>query len=70
MTKEQIAAIRALADTVVEAVGEAGELGAPGGVIYAALMQYGCNLSQYESLMSALCRAGRLRRGGDLYYLA
>jgi hypothetical protein len=47
----------------------AGSLGAPGGVIYAALMGQGCTLSQFESLMAGLVRAGKLRRDGDLYFV-
>ena len=64
---EQIAALRAIADAIVEAVEAAGPMGAPGGVIYAALMASGCTLAQYESIMSAMVRAGILTRHGDLY---
>ena len=70
MTPQQIAAIRMLADAVVDAVKAAGSLGAPGGVIYAALMAHGCTLAQFESLMDALIRAGKLTRSGDLYRVA
>ena len=44
-------------------------LGAPGGVIYAALMGQDCTLSQFKSLMVGLVRAGKLRRDGDLYFV-
>ena len=69
LTPEQIKAIRAICDAVVYAVRAGGSLGAPGGVIYAALMGQGCTLSQFESLMSGLVRAGKLRRDGDLYFV-
>ena len=64
---EQINALRAIADAIVEAVKAAEPIGAPGGVIYAALMAGGCTLAQYESIMSAMVRSGILTRHGDLY---
>ena len=70
LTNQQAAAIHLVVDAVVDAVKAAGDHGAPGGVIYAALMGQGCSLSQYESLMAALIRVGKLRRSGDLYFLA
>ena len=69
-TTEQIAALRALAGAITEAVKAAGPMGAPGGVIYAALMAQGCTLAQYESIMSAMVRSGNLTRHGDLYRVA
>jgi hypothetical protein len=69
LTPEQIKALRAICDAVVDVVRAGGSLGAPGGVIYAALMGQGCTLSQFESLMSGLVRAGKLRRDGDLYFV-
>lgn len=70
LTPQQAAALRAIVEAVTEAVAAAGSLGAPGGVIYAALMGHGCSLSQYESLMGAMVRAGKLRRSGHLYFIA
>jgi hypothetical protein len=67
MTSQQIAAIRAVCDAIVDAVQAAGPLGAPGGVIYAALMAHGVSLDQYNQLMSGLVRVGKLTRDGDLY---
>lgn len=68
-TTEQVAALRAIMDAIIGAVRAAGPMGAPGGVIYAALMAQGCTLSQYQSLMGAMVRAGVLWREGDLYRL-
>jgi hypothetical protein len=68
-TREQLRAIAAVASAIIEAVRAAGSTGAPGGVIYAALMGQGCSLSQYESLMEALVRTDKLRRSGDLYFI-
>ena len=60
MTREQqIAAVRHVADSIVEAVKVAGSLGAPGGTLYAALMGAGCTLDQFNQFMGALQRAGR-----------
>ncbi len=67
---EQIAALRAIADAIVEAVKATGPMGAPGGVIYAALMASGCTLTQYETIMSAMVRSRILTRHGDLYRVA
>ncbi len=53
---------------VIDAVKEAGPVGAPGGVIYAGLMAQGCSLEQSEQIMAALVGAGRLHRRGDLYF--
>lgn len=57
-----------IADSIIESVKAAGKGGAPGGVIYAALMQQGCTLNQYESLMAGLVRAGKLEKRGELYF--
>jgi hypothetical protein len=69
-TPEQRRAIAALCDAIVEAVRAGGPLGAPGGVIYAALMGQGCSLERYEAFMGALVRAGKLTRRGECYFIA
>jgi hypothetical protein len=43
-------------------------MGAPSGVIYASLMQFGCNLEQYQSLIGILTKAGKIRQQGDLLF--
>ena len=70
LTSSQAQALKLVVSAVVDAVEAAGAQGAPGGVIYSALMTQGCSLSQYESLMSALVAAGKLRRSGHLYFIA
>ncbi len=60
-------ALVALADAVAEIVEAGGELGVPGGTLYAALMTYGCTLEQFEGLMRALVATRRVVRRGDLY---
>lgn len=69
-TAAQAQALRAIVAAVVDAIAAAGPLGAPGGTLYAALMAHGCTLSQFESLMAALVRAGKVTRSGDLYRVA
>ena len=69
MTESEIReAVRQIADAVVESVRVAGDQGAPGGMLYAALMAHGASFSQYQSLMGALVRAGKVTRRGDLYF--
>ena len=70
MTQSQIKLLLAIANAITEAVKAAGPTGAPGGVIYAALMAHGCTLAQYEQLMAGMVQAGKLTRHGDCYRLA
>jgi hypothetical protein len=65
----QAAALMTVVSAVLEAVKAAGPLGAPGGVLYAALMAQGCTLQQFESLMGAMVRAGRLVKKGECYHV-
>ena len=67
---QAVAALRLILDGIVDAVTACEPIGAPGGVIFAALMAQGCTLAQYQHLMGALVRAGKLTRDGDLYHLA
>lgn len=60
MNAEQVAALRLAIDCILEAATVAGSLGAPSGVIYAAMMEHGMKLSTYESLLDALQRAGKI----------
>lgn len=66
--EKQNQAIRAIADAIVESVKEAGELGAPSGIVYAALMTYGMNLDTYHQFIGVLVKLGKLRQQGDLLY--
>jgi len=68
-TPQQLAAIRAAGRAVVDAVRAAGDLGAPAGVVYAALMHAGCTLSQFHGLVGGLIRGGYLDRRGDLLFV-
>ena len=67
-TAEQKRALIVIVSAITETIKEAGELGAPGGVLYAALMSQGCTLNQFESIIGALVRLGRITKDGDCYH--
>lgn len=67
MTQEQISAVRLVAAGVLDACKIAGPLGAPGGVMFAAMQSQGCTLRQFQSIMDTLERAGKVRKDGDCY---
>lgn len=58
----------AILEAVEASVKAAGDKGAPGGIIYCALMGKGCSLSQYQAIMRALVISGRIRQEGELYF--
>jgi len=66
-TTQQITAIRALADALVETVKETGDRGAPSGPMYAALCGM-MTVHQYRQVMDRLVTLGRLRQEGHVYY--
>jgi hypothetical protein len=68
MTAQQKQAILQICDAVVEGIKVAGPIGIPSGHVYASLMHFGCNLSQYESLIGILVKAGKIRKQGDLLF--
>jgi hypothetical protein len=68
MTAAQLKTLGLVMQTVLEAVKEGGELGVPGGHLYAALMTQGCTLHQFETLMSALIRTGKIEKRGECYH--
>ena len=57
-----------LVGAICATVRDAGEDGAPGGIIYAALMEYGISLELYEAVMASLVSTGKLRKQGELYF--
>ena len=69
MTNEQIKALRAVANAIIETVSLAGPLGAPGGHLYAALMASGCTLNQFEQIMAGLVSAKMLTKRGECYFV-
>jgi hypothetical protein len=69
MTPEQILNLQKLGLGVLEAVSAGGDLGAPGGTLYAAMMQKGASLQQFQSFMGTLTGRGMLTQMGDCYYI-
>jgi len=67
MTPHQILAVQKLGSAVLEAIEHSGDLGAPSGVMYAALSSQGCTLQQYQSLMGSMKRRGLVSEEGDCY---
>jgi hypothetical protein len=68
MTPQQKATLLRLAlQAILDAVKEGGDRGAPGGVLYAALIGR-ISLHQFEQLMEVLVKLGKLRKQGDVYY--
>lgn len=68
MNPEILKQLKEIMFSTLDAIKAAGPTGAPAGVLYAGLMSYGCNITQFESLMSALERTGKIRREGDLVF--
>ena len=67
MTVEEIAGAQRIGCAVLKAIEELGELGAPSGVLYAALMANGCTFNQFESLMAPLMLRGYVELDSDCY---
>lgn len=67
MSPTQIHALATASLGVIEAVEAAGEHGAPGGVLYAAMQAHGASMSQFQSLMQTLTNPGYLVLDGDCY---
>lgn len=57
--------LQQILDAVVESVPPEG---APGGILYAALMQHGFTYNMFCDVMALLVQQGRLRKVGEVYY--
>lgn len=58
MTPTQIRTAQTIGLAVMETIQESGTLGAPSGVLFAAMQAQGCTLQQFESLMGPMLRKG------------
>jgi hypothetical protein len=67
MTKKQIAILRQVCDAMLATVNESPN-GAPAGPMYMACMEMGMSLEVFETVMSALVTAGKIRKLGHVYY--
>lgn len=56
MTPQEIHSAQQVGLAVLETAQQAGDDGAPSGVLFAALQAHGCTLSQFQSLMESLER--------------
>jgi hypothetical protein len=69
MTETQkTTAVLAIAKAIIETIQAGGPMGTPGGMLYAALMTYGCDLRQFEGIMSGLVSANLVEKRGNLYF--
>lgn len=67
LTKKQVIAVQQVGLAVLEAIQAAGELGAPSGVLYAALLHQGCTLTQFQSLTGSMERRGFVVQESDCF---
>jgi predicted methyltransferase len=58
MTPSQINAAQLLGKAVLETIEESGSLGAPSGVLYAALSSKGVSLSIYQQMIASMGKNG------------
>lgn len=66
MQKKHIYAVQAFALCLLETIDEAGPLGAPSGVMYAAVAGE-VNLSQYEQVLGQMQGKGFISKDGDCW---
>lgn len=69
MTPEAIRSTQRIGLAVLESIADAGDFGAPSGILYAGLMSQGCSLTQYQSLMSPMEHRGFVQQLGDCYHI-
>lgn len=67
--KDELELLQRIGLGVLQAVDSAGEDGAPGGVLYAAMQAHGARLSQFQTFMSTLTGRGMLVLEGDCYFM-
>ena len=68
ITKEQKLAVLTVIEALKDAVAEAGEHGAPEGVLYAAFMGHGMSLENFNLMIDCLIKTGGIRREGYLLF--
>lgn len=65
MTNQQIKALQSIGKGIIESAKDS--IGAPSGVIYAALMAHGASLNQFNSIMQTLVEHGLLMHDSDAH---
>jgi len=63
-------AIVEICRTVIEAVEASGAQGVPEGHLYAMMMPMGCNLDQFQKLISLVIGTGKVKKRGHLLLAA
>jgi hypothetical protein len=66
--RDALLVLRRVAEAITATINETPH-GAPGGVMYAAVMQH-LSLDRFEAIMRVLVEAGRLTKRGNLYFPA
>jgi len=66
MTNQQIKALQSIAKGIIESANQS-PIGAPSGVIYAALMGHGASLNQFQSIMNTLVNNGFLKHDNECH---
>lgn len=68
MDQRKLQTLSLLVNAIVDTIKESGPMGAPGGVLYAALMTRGFSLEEFEILMRVVVATGRVYKTGHLYF--
>ena len=68
LTDAQARAVRGIAAALLDTIEESGDMGAPGGLMYAALASK-LSLTQFESITLPMVRRGYLRIENDCYFM-
>lgn len=69
MNREQaVQILRLVTNAILETIQETGDHGAPGGILYAALMHHGMSLEYFQEIMAALVQSGKVIKRGELYF--
>lgn len=64
----QAKAVLGIVSAINAAIEVAGTEGAPGGILYTALMQHGFSLDQFETTMSVMLHQGLVTKRSHLYF--
>lgn len=70
MSNEIVKLIQFAASCIEDAAREAGDMGAPSGVVFAAFSAQGMTLGVYQQIIDAMVRAGRITVSNNLIRIA
>jgi hypothetical protein len=65
-----IKVLRLTCAAILDAAEHAGPTGAPSGIIYAAMSEFGMTLDMYQQIIAALCDAGKIKVQHDCIRIA